>query len=145
MSLYTFFTTLSVGGWLSIFIVACTLIEITPIKINPVQWLGNRLNQGMMGKVDKIEKKVDEHIAQSYRNKIMYFQDDLLNHGCSAFTQEQYDEVLEAIENYEKYCKDNNITNHKCEMATDYIKRCYEKCQNNRSFANLPDQPKETA
>lgn len=138
MTLLEFFKELSMGGWVALIVVASMLIEITPIKINPVQWLGNRLNMGVMKRVDAIEKKVDDHIAQDYRNKILGFQNGLLINGNEFYTQEQYSEVLEAIGNYEEYCKTNNIINDKCKLAIGFIERCYKKCLNNGSFANLP-------
>jgi len=142
MSIYKVYETikgLGVGGWVSILVLISLFVEITPVKLNPIGWLGKRLNASMNTKVDNIEKKVDEHIAQSYRNKILAFQDSLLQHGPHKFTKEQYDEVIEAITNYENYCEENNIDNDKCVLAIGYIKRCYTSCQNNRSFSSLPD------
>lgn len=145
MTLYKLYETVSglgVGGWLSVLFILSLFIEITPfIKLNPIAWLGERLNATMYKRVDKIEAKLDEHIAQSYRDKILAFQDSLLIQGCSTFTKEQYDEVIDAITKYEKYCKDNEIDNDKCVLAISYINRCYTECQNNRSFSNLPATP----
>lgn len=142
MSIYNVYETmkqLTIGGWVSIFVLVSLFIEITPLKINPIGWLGKRLNATVYAKVGVIEAKVDEHIAQSYRNKILMFQDSLLQSGPSNFTQEQYDEVIEAISNYETYCKENELNNDKCVLAIKYIKRCYTSCQNNRSFFSFPD------
>lgn len=141
MSVYKILETISnmtIGGWLSIFVVLSLFVEIAPIRINPIGWLGKRLNAFMDKRVDKIERKLDEHIAQSYRTKVLAFQDSLLTQGYTKFTKEQYDEVLLAITDYEDYCEENNISNDKCVLAIKYIKRCYEKCQNGRSFSNLP-------
>lgn len=141
MTIYKMYETISsltVGGWLAVFVILSLLVEVTPIKINPVGWLGERLNAKMYKRVDKIEEKLDQHIAQSYRNKILAFQDNLLLDGSSMFTKEQYDEVIESITFYEKYCEDNEIDNDKCVLAIRYIKRCYTDCQNNRSFSQLP-------
>lgn len=140
--LYETITNLSVGGWLATFIILSLFVEIVPfIKINPVAWLGERLNAPMYKRVNQIESKLDEHIAQTYRNKILAFQDLLLTQGCTTFTKEQYDEVLYAITKYEEYCKDNNVSNDKCTLAIKYIKRSYTECQNGRSFASLPAVP----
>lgn len=141
MTIYKMYETISsltVGGWLAVFVILSLLVEVTPIKINPVGWLGERLNAKMYQRVDKIEAKLDQHVAQSYRNKILAFQDNLLIEGSSMFTKEQYDEVIESITFYEKYCEDNEIDNDKCVLAIRYIKRCYTDCQNNRSFSQLP-------
>ena len=129
---------LSVGGWLAVFVILSLVIEVTPIKVNPVAWLGERLNAPMYKRVDKIEKKLDQHIAQSYRNKILAFQDNLLLDGSCTFTKEQYDEVIDSISLYETYCEENKIDNDKCILAIEYIKKCYKECQNNRSFSKLP-------
>lgn len=127
---------LGVGGIL--FIILSVFIEIVPIKVYPIKWLGERLNAGMKERTDKLEKKLDEHIAQSYRNKILLAQSDLLNKRL--FTQEEFDEVIDACTAYESFCKDNEVVNDKCTLAIRYIKRTYEYCQNNRSFINLPVQ-----
>lgn len=145
MSIYKIYETISqltIGGWLAIVVMLSMFIEVVPfIKINPVAWLGERLNASMYKRVDKIEKKLDQHIAQSYRNKILSFQDGLLLDGSSSFTKEQYDEVIDSIELYESYCEENEIDNDKCVLAIEYIKRCYAECQNNRNFLNLPPMP----
>lgn len=145
MTLYKLYETiagLGIGGWFTVFIIISLFIEITPIiKLNPVAWLGERLNASMYKRVNLIEAKLDEHIAQSYRNKILTFQDLLLSQSCSSYTKEQYDEVIDAISKYENYCKENEIDNDKCVLAIKYIKRCYTECQNNKSFSNLPVVP----
>lgn len=141
MTLFKLYETvkgLSVGGWLAVFVILSLVVEITPIKINPVAWLGERLNAPMYKRVDKIERKLDQHIAQSYRNKILAFQDNLLLDGSCTFTKEQYDEVIDSISLYETYCDENKIDNDKCVLAIEYIKKCYKECQNNRSFSKLP-------
>lgn len=90
MTLLDFFKNLSMGGWTSFFVMTCLLIEITPIKINPIGWLGNRLNASMYKRVDEIEGKLDTHIAEGYRNFILNFQRALLNNPNSQFTYEEW-------------------------------------------------------
>ena len=58
-------TNVSAGGILSVIVLILSLIEITPIKISPLKWIGKRINKEKIEKVDKFEKKLDEHIAQS--------------------------------------------------------------------------------
>ena len=93
MTLYKLYETikgLSISGWFTIFIIISLFVEIVPFKVNPIGWLGDRLNAPMYKKVAKIESKLDEHIAQSYRNKILAFQDLLLSQSYTEFTKEQY-------------------------------------------------------
>lgn len=119
------------GGAMVFIIVLSCLIQITPIKINPISWLGRMLNKDMA----RIEAKLDEHIAQSHRNKIFAFQTELL--VGTKHTQEQFLEVLEACEYYEKYVEQNKIKNGKATEAIKYIQRCYRKCLDERSFVEL--------
>lgn len=133
-----FIKNLTIGGWVGLFVALSTLVEIVPVKVYPIQWLGNRLNSGISKRMDALERVVYEHIAQGYRDKIMDFQNGLLINGYSFYTQEQYDEVIDACEYYEEFCKKNEIQNDKCKLAIQYIRMCYQKCQTKRTFANLP-------
>lgn len=36
------------------------VIEVTPIKLSPLRWIGNRLNKNTNEKIDKLEKRMDE-------------------------------------------------------------------------------------
>lgn len=88
--------------------------------------------------VEKTDKKLDEHIAQSYRNKILEMQNSCLRGDRHSF--EEFQECLTAIECYERHCKDNNVTNEKCKMAIKYIKGIYESCQIQSDFAPMCPQ-----
>lgn len=145
MNINDILSQITAGGIVSVLVIILSLIEITPIKVSPLQWIGRRINKETIEKVEKIEKKVeqledkmDEHTAQSYRTKIMNFQNQLLKDGIGGHTQEAWLEVILASEAYEKYVKDNNIQNGMCTFAIDYIKESYKKCLKTRDFANLP-------
>lgn len=138
MTVAEVFENISAGGILSALVIILSLIEITPIKVSPLKWIGKRLNKETIEKVDKFEKKLDEHIAQSYRDKIMGFQEDLLRSGLSNRTQETWAEIINACEAYEKYIKDYDIPNGLCEQAINFIKESYHTCLINRDFALLP-------
>ncbi len=136
---------ITAGSVVSILVMILSLVEITPIKLSPLAWIGDRLNKRQSEKldalnkrVDKIEGKQDDHIAQSYRDKILMFQDDLLTTTRKDKTQEAYDEVLDACEAYETHCKKNDIKNDKCTLAIGFIKREYQRCQDQRAFRDLP-------
>jgi len=137
MNLLTMMKELSIGGWLSIVVILGTIIEITPIKINPIQWIGNRINKSMFDKVENIEKKVDQHIAEGYRNSILNFQDKLLNNN-SRFTLEEWQKVIDTCTAYEEYCKENDIPNDVIKLAIQFINREYLKALSSKNFLNLP-------
>lgn len=135
MSLKAIIENLSIGGWLSIVVILLSVIEITPIKISPLQWIGKRTNKEALDRVDKIEKKLDEHIAQSYRDKIMNFATMITTSGISNHPKELWNEVINACNNYEQYIADNNIPNGLCEEAIKFIKQSYQTCLTNNDFA----------
>lgn len=88
--------------------------------------------------IKKIDKKLDEHIAQSYRNKILDFQNECLS--GRRHTYEQFNEVLFAITNYSRYVEENDVDNEKCTLAIEYIREVYKNCQTASNFAPMSAQ-----
>ena len=41
------------------------VIEVTPIKLSPLRWIGNRLNKNTNEKIDNLEQRMD---AMEYKN-----------------------------------------------------------------------------
>lgn len=119
------------GGVFVFVLILASLIQITPIKLNPLDWIVKILFK----RTDKIEKKLDEHIAQSYRNKIFSFQAELLY--STKHSQEQFLEVIDACDKYDIYVKENNIVNGKATEAIKYIRRVYQKRLDERDFLDL--------
>ena len=139
MSILNIIKSLHSGNIVAIAVLILGLVEVTPIKIcplSPLKWIGKRVNADTNERLEKVEKKLDEHIAQSYRNKILEAQNKLLS--GHVFTLEEFDEIIDACSNYETYCKENEVPNEKCKLAISYIYHCYKSCQDNRSFADLP-------
>lgn len=134
---------ISAGGVVSIIVIILAMVEITPIRVSPLAWIGRRINadtikrlENVEHRLDEVDKKLDGHVAQSYRNKIFDAQKKLL--AGVVLTQEEFDEIIEACEAYELYCKENKIPNEKCKLAIGFIYHTYKTCQNTRTFANLP-------
>lgn len=127
----------STGGFVTFIIVILSLIEITPIKISPLSWIGKRANKEVIDRVEKIEQKLDEHIAQDYRSKIMHFQSTLIREGVDDHTMEEWKEVIKACKDYEEYCKDNNIDNGYCVEAISFIRSSYQMCLKDSNFADI--------
>lgn len=123
-----------IGGFA--FVLLTVFVEITPIKLNPIQWIGSRFNSGIRNDIDKMQKKLDEHIVQSYRNIILEFQNELLS--GKLHTQEQFNVVLQACDAYEAYIEENNIRNGVITQAIEYIRQTHIQCLSARSFINLP-------
>lgn len=126
------------------FLLLMTIIQITPIKINPWSWIAKRLGRAINGEVLEKVNKIDETVkefkdedaeqwASLSRTHILRFGDELL-HGV-AHSKEHFDQILVDISKYESYCKEhpdylNNIAN----ATIKQIKNTYQKCLEDNSF-----------
>lgn len=121
-----------------------TLVQISPIKINPWTWIGRCIGRAINGevleKVEALSQDVkhnkaddDEQWASLSRSHILRFGDELL-HGV-AHSKEHFDQILLDISKYEKYCSAhpeylNNIAN----ATIKQIKKTYQKCLDDNNF-----------
>lgn len=84
-------------------------------------------------KMDKLQKSNDEWLALTWRYRILRF-DDEIRHD-DKHTKEHFDQILEDITKYERFCKDNpDFENNKAVLAIENIKNVYKKCTNEGSF-----------
>lgn len=84
-------------------------------------------------KMDKLQKSNDEGSALTWRYRILRF-DDEIRHD-DKHTKEHFDQILEDITKYEKYCKKNpDFENNKASLAIDNIKKVYKKCTDEGTF-----------
>lgn len=134
-------------GWIAgIVAVASTVIQITPIKVNPWSWLarkiGGAINHDTNEKVDKLaaqvtklQNSVDESAAKLAREKILEFGDDLIYQPERRHSKDRFDDVVQHITEYDAYCAAHpEFKNHMTESTTKLILSTYEKCMTEHSF-----------
>lgn len=121
-----------------------TLIQITPIKINPWTWLGRVIGRAINGEVlDKVNslsedvKALKDEDAEQWaslsRSHILRFGDELL-HGVP-HSKEHFDQILLDISKYEDYCDEHpNYKNNIANATIRQIKNTYQKCLENNKF-----------
>lgn len=121
-----------------------TLIQLTPIKINPWSWLGKCIGRAINGevleKVDALSEDVkknkdddDEQWASLSRTHILQFGDELL-HNIS-HSKERFDQILLDISKYEKYCDTHpDYLNDVAHETIKRIKNTYQKCLEENDF-----------
>lgn len=124
------------GGAVGILLVALTLIEIAPIKINPWSKIGKAIGKCVNGdvieKLDETRKTLDDHIraddarnADMHRAAILRFNNELLRD--IPHTREEFFEVLSEIDFYEQYCDTHKeYINNSATHAAANIKRVYD-------------------
>ena len=118
------------GGAVGILLVALTLIEIAPIKINPWSKIGKAVGRAINGDVTR--KTLDDHIraddarnADMHRAAILRFNNELLRD--IPHTREEFFEVLSEIDFYEQYCDTHKeYINNRATHAVANIKRVYD-------------------
>ena len=128
------------GGLL---LVAMTLIQISPIKVNPwsalARALGKAINKDVLDglaevKADQKEARriLDDHIrvddtrnADAHRARILQFNNELLRD--IPHTREDFIEILEEIDFYERFCEEHkDYKNNRCTPAIANIGRVYD-------------------
>lgn len=104
------------------FTLTTSLVQISPIKINPwsaiFKWLGNQLTgdlrKDLNGLITDVRRQTILTFARECRNKV--------DHSA-----EEWGHVLNVAAEYEKYCKDHNITNGVIDADTKFIRDLYQE------------------
>lgn len=128
-----------------------SLVEVSPIKINPwsglAKWLGRAINGEVLESVEDVKraqqdtrKALDEHIqsddernADTLRMRVLHFNNELLR--GDRHTREDFIEILAVIDAYERYCKNHpNYRNNRASHAIANIGRVYDERLKLRDF-----------
>lgn len=128
-----------------------TLVEVSPIKINPwkaigkgLRWcaaaFGRALNADVLDKLATVEQaqkatdeKLDKHIklddsreADKIRARILAFNRELLTNV--PHTEEEFIEILAKIDEYNTFCRENkDYKNSRAVHAIAHIERVYDE------------------
>lgn len=126
------------------FIALLTLIEITPIKLNPWKAIGRGIGRAINGEVldkvssleadvQKIREEIGEQSAINSRARILHFGDEVL-HG-DKHSKDHFDQTLGDIDAYEKYCAEHpDFHNNMTVLTAKRIKDVYMKLLDKNDF-----------
>ena len=121
------------GGVLAILL---TLIQITPIKINPwsaiAKAIGRAINGDVLESLKAAERRIDENEIDRLRWEILDFANSCRN--GRKHTQEEFEHILDMHEKYEKILIRQHRENGKVTRAYEYIKDIYDKRNENNDF-----------
>ena len=116
------------GG--SVLLIALTLIQVAPIRINPWSAIARAIGKALNA---DLNEKMEANEAKTARYRILRF-DDEIRHK-TRHSKEHFDQIIEDVDTYERYCQDHpRFPNGKAVSATDNVKRTYEKCKDENSF-----------
>lgn len=123
------------GG--GVLVVLLTLVQITPVKVNPwsaiAKAVGRAVNADVAKELCEIKKKLDDHVtmddrrtADGHRTRILHFNNELLR--SIDHTEEEFNEVLAEIDAYEEYCEEHpEYPNNRAVLAIENIRSNYKE------------------
>lgn len=143
-------------GWAGIVVLILSIIQISPIKIDPWSWLGQQIgraiNKEVLEKQDAFQKesqeyrrnndiqirnlsnKLDRKSAEDARSRILRFGDEVKTKQIK-HSEEFYNQVLADITDYDKYCKEHpNFKNERTVVTEKIIREAYEEHVKNNDF-----------
>lgn len=83
--------------------------------------------------LQELKNENGETKATSYRYRILRFDDEIRHE--TRHSKEHFDQILEDINEYEKYCSEHrDYKNNKAVLAIENIKRIYQNCANEGTF-----------
>lgn len=140
-------------AWI-ILVIILSVIQISPLELDPWSWIGNAFNKDIFARIDELEKRIDEiedgvnlannkcdkYEAQREEDKavmacirILRFNDELLHK--KRHSKETFDQILKDVKFYETYCDEHeNFENERAVRAIVNVRRCYDKCSEDCDF-----------
>lgn len=132
------------AGATGLLIILIGMVKIPPLQINLWGWLGKLIGKAINGevleKVDDLKEEIDDlkgqqefQNARQARQRILRFCDEIL--FSQRHSKEHFDEILEDIDLYEKYCRDHtDYENNRAELAIATIREVYKQCLKTHDF-----------
>jgi len=143
MNIQEILTSLGTGGVGAVIFLILTLVEITPIKVNPwshlLKWIGDKMNDDLRqefktlkGELHTLKKDFEEKNAHDKRWSILDFANSC--HNGRKHTKEEWEHVLNQLLFYEEYVDKNEIPNAVIEEETRYLRELYRELMNKNEF-----------
>lgn len=156
MKLSEIINSLNLGNISVICFLILSLVEISPIKINPwsalIKWLARLSGISdlkteivqLRDRMDELDKKIDSmkisndeknqlKEALAARRRILRFNDELLQKV--KHSKEMFDDVLSDISDYDRYCRTHpDFVNQRAVFAEQNVGNAYKKCMEENDF-----------
>lgn len=136
MTLHNILNTAASGWGVVLMIIFLSLIQISPLKINPwdkiFQWIGDKINKDTQANIDKMQRKIDSMWVSAHRNLILKFARE-----CRSNIEHSPDEwayILNIAEEYENYTNENHISNGIIKQDTQFLRTLYQELSRERKI-----------
>ena len=137
LALFDYVRNGSISSISIIILIILSFVQISPIKLNPYNKFFSWLRTKLLGDFDEDIKDFRERIDSVWinfnRQHILRFARECrqnINHS-----RDEWRYVLSIANDYEKYCRDNNLTNGIIEAETEYIRDLYQERIQDGNFA----------
>lgn len=129
MSLNEIMSKLNAGYVTAAVIVLLSIIQIAPVRLNPwdsiLGWIGSKLNGKTEKRLAAVEKQIRDMWINDHRHCILTFSREA--RAGIAHSADEWTNVLNIAEEYEKYVDANGITNGIITQDTAYIRALYQE------------------
>lgn len=132
-----------VGSGIAFVFLSTGLIEITPIKWNPLtsilSWIGTRMNGKLIAKVDNLEKKTEALEEKIDMNEIDRIRWEILSFAGSCrkgqkHTKDEFEHIISLHEKYNNILEEHDMQNGLVTIEYEYIEDIYRRCLEQNSF-----------
>ena len=125
------------AGWvLAALIVLLSLIQVSPLKLNPwdniFAWVGKKMNGATEKRLSEVEKQVSDMWINHHRQCILTFARECRS-GIS-HSSDEWSNVLNVAEEYEQYVREKRITNGIIHQDTQYLRKLYQELSMEHKF-----------
>lgn len=114
-------------------------VELIPIKLSPLRWLGNRINSSIkeelnnvMSELKEIKKDADENEMDRIRYEILDFANSCRNK--EEHTKDEFLHIIDINTKYHVLTERNEIQNGVLDAEYSYILKVYMKCLDSGAF-----------
>lgn len=129
MGLNEILSKLNLGCVTAGIVILLSLIQISPLKLNPwdklLGWFGKKLNGATEKRLETVEKQIRDMWINNHRQTVLTFARECradIDHSSDEWTN-----VLNVAEEYEKYVLENKVTNGIITQDTEYLRKLYQE------------------
>ncbi len=129
MGMDEIFTRIGAGYVAAGIVVLLSLIQISPIKLNPwdriLGWFGKKINSETEARLEKVEEQIKDMWIYNHRHAILTFARECRSE--ITHSPDEWMNVLNVAEEYEKYVSENKVTNGIITQDTEFIRNLYQE------------------
>ena len=129
MNVLDIWNKLGAGTVVGSVVLLMSLVQISPLKLNPwdklLGWLGKKINGATEKRLESVERQILDMWVNSHRQCILTFAREAragIEHSSDEWTN-----VLNVAEEYEKHVAEKKITNGIVTQDTEYIRNLYQE------------------